>query len=380
MALAGAVYIAWWAAVEEFLPGSFNPLVSRLVIVGLIFAGAAASYSFAVIRRQMGILFLASLWAITLHFFYLFYGNGGDSNWVVGSYITVLAIALCLPTNASLIAYSVGVGLVSIGLTIALPPLQQSVFLPGLLTILVQANLGLKWRLRAEKERLAALNLAENVQVRDEFISIASHELKTPLTALLLQVQMIQRKMGESADVRDAAALIQRQIHRFTELIDAMLDVSRISAGRFALNLEPVCLSTLVRDLVVNLRNDQIRIDLPATLQVSLDRPRIEQVVTNLLDNAIKFGEGKPIHVRLQRETNGSVLLTVQDHGVGIDAEFLPRMFSRYGRAPSARNISGLGLGMYISKQIVELHGGTLTVESEPGRGARFLVRFPVSG
>ena len=173
-----------------------------------------------------------------------------------------------------------------------------------------------------------------------------------------------------------------KQIERLTRLIEELLDVSRITAGRLRLELGEIDLAAVVRDVVGRLGEEASRVH--SSIEVSAvtavvgmwDLIRVEQVVTNLLTNAFKFGGGKPIEITV--EERGSIgRLVVVDHGIGIAPEDQERIFHRYEQATSSRPAGGLGLGLYIARQIIEAHGGTIRVESQPGEGSTFTIDLP---
>ena len=228
------------------------------------------------------------------------------------------------------------------------------------------------------------------LQVRDEFMSIASHELKTPLTSLLLQVELRSRKLlkEETAIITPAqiAKMIEtdkRQLDRISRLIDDMLDVARINTGNLTIQLERFDLCDLVQE-VFNSYSDQFElmgskasIVCCKPVEGNWDRFRIEQAIANLLMNAIKYGEGKPVEVSISHD-KGVAKLSVRDHGIGIAPENHERIFKRFERAVLPNEVSGLGLGLFITKQIVDLHGGLIRVESEIGKGSTFIIELPL--
>ncbi|MBN1204851.1 MAG: DUF4118 domain-containing protein [Myxococcaceae bacterium] len=228
----------------------------------------------------------------------------------------------------------------------------------------------------------------EAIRLRDEFLSIASHELKTPLTPLSLKLHMLGREAQRHPDsplrraVEDYVATGSRQVKKLTELVNDLLDVARISGGRLRLELEEVELGALVREIVKRHEPEAARLGSCLALDVRepvtghWDRLRLEQVITNLVDNAIKYGAGKPIHLQL-REEAGTARLHVRDEGIGIAPEHLARIFDRFERAVSDRHYGGLGLGLYITRTLVEAMGGSIHVESTPGQGATFTVVLP---
>jgi PAS domain S-box-containing protein len=232
--------------------------------------------------------------------------------------------------------------------------------------------------------------LEEAVRARDEFLSIASHELKTPLTSLKLQTQLQQRAV-QRADaaaysperVSKWASQIDKQIQRLTRLVDDMLDVSRIRTGRLTMERESFDLCELMREVVERLKDQFISNRYPVP-QISgcsdtvgtWDRMRIEQVITNLLTNAIRYGNHQPISVRIA-STFEQVRIEVQDRGIGIAPEARDRIFNRFERAIDANEVSGLGLGLFITRQIVQAHHGKIWVESQLGKGSTFIVELP---
>ncbi len=227
------------------------------------------------------------------------------------------------------------------------------------------------------------------IRVRDEFLSVASHELKTPLTSMLIHIQMLLRYAREERLTNMAPERVvrmletnERQVKRLASLIADLLDASQIGSGRLELDREETDLVEIVASVVERYaseaadRGSDIRVDARATVIGLWDPHRLDQVVTNLLTNAIKYGAGKPIDI-VVGETAGVATLTVRDQGIGIPTEQLPRIFDRFERAVSARTYGGIGLGLYITREIVEAHGGRVEVASVPGEGATFTVVLP---
>jgi signal transduction histidine kinase len=240
--------------------------------------------------------------------------------------------------------------------------------------------------------RLARIlvELADAVRFRDAFVAAASHELKTPLTPLALRLESLAREAArqpESAfahQVRTYVETAQRQVNRLSALIADLLDVSRIDSGKLTFELDLVDFGAIVQEVTARHRPQAERAG--CTLEVDApgvtgrwDGLLLEQVVTSLLENAIKYGDRKPVRVRVEA-TSRTALLTVQDEGIGIAAEDIRRIFGRFERAVSDQNYGGLGLGLYCARTIVEAMGGTVAVQSEPGRGATFTVDLPLSG
>jgi signal transduction histidine kinase len=243
-------------------------------------------------------------------------------------------------------------------------------------------------RKRAE-ERRELQGLREAVRARDEFLSVASHELKTPLTPIQLKLSglllSIRRNPGESlptSRVERDLEMATRQVKRLSDLVEELLDVSRISTGLLRLEPAPMDLVGLVREVVARyapqatVAGSTLEMAPEGEVQGTWDRKRLEQVVTNLISNAIKYGAGQPICVRVRKEPDGAVL-QVEDRGIGIPPEHQPHIFERFVRAVSERNFGGLGLGLFIAQQIVEGHGGHIDVTSTPHQGSTFTVRLP---
>jgi PAS domain S-box-containing protein len=254
----------------------------------------------------------------------------------------------------------------------------------GSLAGFVKITRDLTERRAQEEERLRLAQAQEAIRLRDEFLSIASHELKTPLTALQLLLLNV-RKLVARDDERLASKIerAQRIGDRLGMLVEALLDVSRIARGRLKLSFESFDLVDAVREVCERLRDAatsagcELSIVVGGPIQGSWDRLRIEQVLMNLISNAIKYAAGGPIQVSLEREANQAVL-EVRDQGPGIPDADLSRIFERFERVASARHYGGMGLGLYVARQIAEAHSGTITASNLPGKGARFTVRLPV--
>lgn len=239
---------------------------------------------------------------------------------------------------------------------------------------------------RREAERA----LREAVEVRDAFLAVAGHELKTPLTALTLRTQLLCREARSEPEsdftrrVVAHAAASARQIERLSSLVNELLEVSRIATGRFALELEEIDLTRLVREVADRFTAQAARagsaLEVIASQPVLVrsDRLRVEQALTNVLDNAIKYGLGRPIYLSCAADENRASI-SVRDEGIGIDPLDQRRIFDRFERAVSDRSYGGLGLGLFITRTVAAALGGSIRVESEPGRGATFTLALPVA-
>jgi signal transduction histidine kinase len=229
------------------------------------------------------------------------------------------------------------------------------------------------------------------IAARDEFLSIASHELRTPVTSLSLQIQTLGRSMrGQAREPLSPAGMVHQieqaeaQVARMSGLIAALFDVSRVTSGQLVLDRGDVDLCQVVRDVVARFRG-------PCAEEGSLlevengDEPivgrwdslRLEQVASNLLANALKYGAGKPIRVSVSSDGKRAILV-VKDQGIGIAPESQRRIFQRFERDVSAVSYGGLGLGLFIAKNIVDAHRGAIDVRSALGHGAEFQVTLPL--
>lgn len=227
------------------------------------------------------------------------------------------------------------------------------------------------------------------IRARDEFVSIASHELKTPITSLKMQLQMMIRGIDVSKGQTPPAEKLFKaltnscnQVDRLTVLIEDLLDVTRIETGKLTYKFEEVNLSRLVKEVAERFAEEikhtkcTLEENLEENVTIFCDRYRIEQVLVNLISNAIKYGSNGPVKIAV-KHGKGNALVIVEDKGMGIAKEMQAKIFERFERAVSSTNISGLGLGLYITKQIVDAHQGSIEVESELGKGSIFKVCLP---
>ena len=240
-------------------------------------------------------------------------------------------------------------------------------------------------RLRAQEERLRLAHAEEAIRLRDEFMSIASHELRTPLTALQLQLESLQEQTaGTSPKLVAKVAGAVRSTKRLGELIASLLDVSRIATGQLHLERKQMDLRAMSANVLEALHDTAAKAGSSLSLQAEgdavgmWDRVRVEQLLMNLVANAIKYGAGQPIDLSLARDGD-AVVLTVRDRGPGIAPEDLDRIFERFERATSVRHYGGFGLGLYVAREIVRGHGGSISAANAPDGGACFTVRLPLA-
>lgn len=231
--------------------------------------------------------------------------------------------------------------------------------------------------------------LNQTLKERDEFMSIASHELKTPISSILLQLQMLQRYRKRLPDLEggkrfeDIDGLVE-QVQSIQRLIDDLLSVSRIRTGKLSLELEKQDFTTLVKTVVDRFKGMFEEAHCPLSLEieenifVSCDKIRITQVLFNLMSNSVKYAPGTQIDIKLKEENNFAVF-SIRDHGKGIPKDKKEFIFGLFDRAVSNNYVSGLGIGLYISRSIIEGHKGTIFLQSEPGKGAEFIFKLPMS-
>lgn len=238
------------------------------------------------------------------------------------------------------------------------------------------------------EERTA--DLAAALVARDEFLMIASHELKTPLTSLKLRLQMGKRnlrddinKLPTKEDLEKLYTQSLEQVDTLVNLIEDLLDVSRIQSGKLTLNKKAVNLSDLVSKVVERFKGQHTKTELALNLTpdivIKADAYRMEQVVSNLIMNAIKYAPGTPVDIHLTLcEKKENLVLTVKDYGPGIEKDKQGQIFDRYERLSSYQHNAGMGLGLFIVKNIVQGHNGNVTLESAPGEGASFKIHLPL--
>jgi PAS domain S-box-containing protein len=222
----------------------------------------------------------------------------------------------------------------------------------------------------------------EALRVREDFLSIAAHEIRGPITSLHLSIQALRKSPPTSRVMGRLLDVIERDDRQLIRLVDELLDVTRIRGGRLHFDLEHVDLAEITREVTARLGPDLARsgsslsVETRGDLVGLWDRTRLDQVVTNLVSNAVKYGLGKPIEVTTDGDDERATLV-VRDHGIGIDPKAKDRIFDPFARAVSVRNYGGLGLGLYIVRTIVDAFGGTVKVDSTPQAGSTFTVVLP---
>lgn len=242
----------------------------------------------------------------------------------------------------------------------------------------------------AEEARLRAGEAERALRAREEFLSLAAHELKTPLTGLRGFSQGLIRKYGRMGAV-DQSQLVKALAHidglakRLADITEQLLDVSRLETGRMVMTPKEAEISTVVEDALVPIKeaypDRTLVIRDSASVRAYVDTLRMGQVVSSLVDNAVKFSPSEtPVEIGVAMDGPKRVAISVRDYGRGISEGDRSRVFERFYQAHPPQHYGGMGLGLYISAQIVELHGGTITCEAPEGGGSRFLVRIPLNG
>jgi signal transduction histidine kinase len=240
------------------------------------------------------------------------------------------------------------------------------------------------------RRRQAALlgDLRDAVRVRDEFLSVASHELRTPITTLALQIDGLPRALRQQVggelpeNLARRLVLIRRQVDRLSSLVSSLVDVSRISSGRLELSRERADLVEIVRSVTERFGDDARRsgsslgFEGDGPIWGDFDVSRVDQVVTNLVSNAIRYGLGKPITIGVARDGDRA-RIWVEDRGIGIAPQHQERVFQQFERVAPSTSYAGLGLGLWISRQLVEAMRGTISVRSVVDAGSTFTVELP---
>jgi PAS domain S-box-containing protein len=246
-------------------------------------------------------------------------------------------------------------------------------------------------QIRFKEYEVLAEELENAVKSRDEFISVASHELKTPLTSLLMQSQLQQRLISKDDPkafgkerIKDIAEKTAKATNRLNRLVDDMLDITRIRTGKISIQKGETDLGMLVNDVLDRMNPEFTGAGCGKPtyeykkVMGNWDSMRIEQVIGNLLNNALKYGNGHPVEVEIKM-TKKNTVFAVKDHGPGISEADKAKIFERFERVNASKNRSGLGLGLYISEQIINLHGGRIWVDSKEGEGSSFCFELPLS-
>lgn len=274
----------------------------------------------------------------------------------------------------------------------------ESLFISFLIDKVKRFNIISKYAHRERQHRKDFLLLYQelgkakrDIKARDEFLSFVSHELKTPLTSMLLQSQAALHNIRNVSLAKFSIERLlkmlensEAQSKQLAKMVNDLMNVSLITTGKLELEKAEVDLGDTVNSVLskmeekAKLEGYDITTEIEDSVVGKFDRMRLEQVVINLLTNAIKYGDGKPIDIAVIQR-NGYAKLVVKDRGIGIPKDLKGKLFNRFERGTNAHQIEGLGVGLYLSMQIITAHDGTIEVKSSPGRGSTFTVTLPIA-
>lgn len=377
---------AVWGAVPLIFPTRGHSALHALmtfVIGGLVAGATATGSSYQPAYRAFTIPALAPMIVLMLT-------SGGRIEMAMGAMLTLFGVAM-------------GVLSRSAGLTFV-QTTRLRLRNAELVQRLADARDQLERRVRdrtaaleatLDEQRRAEAKAQQAVRARDEFMAVASHELLTPLSALQIHLRIVETEVARldaaaSQPLRNAVPTFTRQVARLTALVDTVFRVSGLDSQQLVLEPREIDLAALVTLVVADLEaNDTvnpggslIRLDLREPLRGRWDRVRLEQIVINLLSNALKYGAGRPVTIAADADPQGSgrVLLAIADQGPGIAPEDRQRIFEKFHRGAEASGQHGLGLGLFVVKQLVAAMEGTITVDATPGGGTTFRVSLPRAG
>jgi signal transduction histidine kinase len=350
-----------------------------VAVVACFLAGFAASYVWRPFARHLGGWFLFCCILATAQYFYLFDRNHADLNWLIGSYITVIAVCAVLQTARALLLYSLCVAALSCVVLLRAPQVPYVVFAPGMATILLFANLGLHARLRLSNERRraeVALTLA-NRELESFSYSVA-HDLRAPVRAIHGFSQILVGGWGDHLDgeAKDLLSKITAQTELMAQLIDGLLRLARLSRAK--LNQESVDLTRLANEVFTQLRASQPEREVAFTNAVTHpaqgDPTLLRAVLENLLGNAWKFTSArKDARITLGSAQKGDLpVYFVQDNGAGFNIAYVDKLFAPFQRLHPSSEFPGTGIGLAMVHRIVSRHGGRVWAEGAVGDGATF--------
>lgn len=337
-----------------------GPLLLRYAL-GLASTGAVTLFELELYRRD----------AIPAAPLFLFVGNVFIVSWLAGLGPARVA------TLASLVASN----------WLFLRPRFSWSLEPGGLFVSVLFVAVCTWIIEVtERMRLSEQKAIRLGRARDEFLSAAAHELKTPLAALRLRLQALEREAHQPLPnkvtgewVVQRVSKVATSLERLERLMDVLLDMTRLQAGKLRLEREEVDLASVVQEVVARFNEEfpdcEVKVHAHGPVPGQWDRFRLEQVVTNLLSNACKYGDGKPVEISVEADEQRAKL-RVRDQGLGIATNDLGRIFEQFERSVATKSYRGLGLGLWISRQIVQMHGGEISVVSKLGQGSTFTVEL----
>jgi signal transduction histidine kinase len=397
LAVAAVVYVAWWIIVDRVLPHAFNPIGGRLAIVASFLVVLGLTYVSPLARRHVSRLHAACAIALTLHYYYLFANNAGDPNWVIGSYITVVAVGLTLLTLESLVVYAAVVMVAAWRVGTTDP--AAAVALPGLVTVLVLLAIVAALRAKADGERqrriqaeAAGAALAEVSRAKSLFLANVSHELRTPLTSVIGYGDLLADAPELTPESRAFLERVRANARALMETVSQILRLTEADFGHPPVDAAPLDLRALVARQVAEItpaaEAKGLRVTLvaddPRGTRVAADGASLERILRNVLANAVKFTQRGEIAVTLRAEAArrtgfAALTLTVRDSGIGIAPGDVERVFDPFRQVEEeySRSFGGIGLGLTIARKIARAMGGDVTIEaSAPGDGTTVRIQL----
>lgn len=398
LGFASTVYLVWWFVVTRILPASFNPFLSRLAICSSFLIVLGLSYRSSFVRRNIDRFFAICAYALTGHYFYLFNNNPGDINWVVGSYITVVAVGSTLENLSALVAFT---GLVIASTSyVALNDSTVVVAAPGMFTILVLLHVVFFLRSKADAERQRRIKVeAERASIevvsraKSLFLANMSHELRTPLTSIVGFSELLSDAEELSPDSRVCVERIRVNSQTLMETVNQILNLTEDDFAQLKVDIEPFSIRELVAAQMKEIEataNKDIALSLtvhePFVDRIISDAGSIGRILRSVLSNAFKFTTSGEIAVMMNTElseTSDALSLTirVRDTGIGIEASERERVFDTFRQAEDGytRPFGGVGLGLTIARKIARAMGGDVTItESTPGIGTTVCISLEV--
>ncbi len=361
--------------------GTFESVPPRAALAGTRCALGSAGAN--AVSRTLVALTLDILLALAIFL--------GDTLLVRGRFLPAAAYAIPVVIAAYLLPPLAVVGVTVLVIVIesinaSVESSAVSIVLFDALALLLIGGLSTALSDRTRRERIASARLAEAQRRLQEFISLVAHELRGPLTTIKGYVQLLESDGSITAEIRQRALdRIDGETNRLNGLVEDLLDASRIGAGHFQINRSAMDLTGLAREVAAERQATTTRhslvIEAPSEPIVgNWDRRRLKQALDNLVDNAIKYSPaGGDVTIRISR-LDHEVMASVSDQGIGIAPEAIPVLFQPYSRAYQAQTVKGVGLGLYITKGIIEAHGGRIWVESQLGKGSTFYFTLPLRG
>jgi signal transduction histidine kinase len=373
--ISASVYLFWWFSVELLLPGSFNPLPGRLLVVAVAFVLFAASYRNRWVERRLSSLFTGWVCLLVGHYCYLIVGNRGDSTWWVGAFVTFAATSMCLRSPREVASFSVFAMGSVLYAAAALGQLRHSIYVPGLATILLLAYV--TKRAEADVRRAREAAEAANGELEAFNYSVA-HDLRTPLRAISGFSQVLLDDYIATLDATGQEHLkrVAAAAQQMGRLIDSMLSLSRVASA--TLDMKQIDLSGLVRETAERLRESEperhVQFVIADGLSEQGDGVLLGAAIENLLSNAWKFTRNRT-DARIEfgaTKERGQTAYFVRDNGAGFDMAYASKLFGAFQRLHTASEFEGTGVGLATVHRIVRRHGGRVWAEGKVGEGACF--------